>query len=106
MTGFDDTRVMVLALAVLVLQLLDVWTTNTILAAGGRERNPLVRWCMARFGRWWWGPKLVLVGLALAALLDEEADWRLLAVLVLVYVGVVGQNLWQMRRMRLPRRTP
>jgi hypothetical protein len=99
-----DPALLGLALAAMVLQVLDIWTTNAILAAGGRERNPVVRWCMARCGRWWWVPKLAVVGLALVALVAEDADWRLVAGLDLAYVAVVGQNLWQMRRMGLLRR--
>jgi succinate dehydrogenase hydrophobic anchor subunit len=45
------------ALAIAVGQALDVSTTNTVLASGGTELNPLMRMSMAELGSLWWLPK-------------------------------------------------
>ena len=49
-----------LLLAFVLLQLLDVFTTNRVLAAGGFEANPLMADVMARLGSLWWMPKLAI----------------------------------------------
>jgi hypothetical protein len=90
-----------LAVLLVVLQIPDIWTTNVILAAGGRELNPVVRVMQRRLGRWWWLPKLLLaLGGALAFTLidDELSPWALTA-LCLVYLLVILSNLRQMARM-------
>ena len=45
------------ALAIAVGQALDVSTTNTVLASGGTELNPLMRLSMVELGSLWWLPK-------------------------------------------------
>ncbi len=50
-------RIMLTVLFI-ALQVLDVWSTRSILARGGRERNPVMRALMRVCGRWWWVPKL------------------------------------------------
>jgi hypothetical protein len=41
-------------------QVADVVTTNRGLKLPGvTEANPVIAWCMARFGRAWWVPKAV-----------------------------------------------
>jgi hypothetical protein len=45
------------ALAIVIGQALDVSTTNTVLASGGTELNPLMRISMAELGSLWWLPK-------------------------------------------------
>jgi hypothetical protein len=45
------------AVAIAVVQLLDVATTNAALASGGAELNPIMRLSMAKLGSLWWLPK-------------------------------------------------
>ena len=86
--------------AMLVVQLLDVLTTNRILAGGGRELNPVMRLFMRLGGRWWWVPKLavaIIASLVLAVDESELATW-LLGGILFCYVVVVVSNLYQIRR--------
>ena len=39
-----------LLITYIALQLLDFWTTHTIIKKGGYERNPLILWLMQRIG--------------------------------------------------------
>jgi uncharacterized protein DUF5658 len=45
------------ALAIAIVQVLDVATTNAALASGGTELNPVMRLSMATLGSLWWFPK-------------------------------------------------
>jgi Domain of unknown function (DUF5658) len=54
----------ILLLIFMGLQILDVLSTNLVLANGGWEANPLGVWAIANMGVWWWLPKLaVMLGL-------------------------------------------
>jgi Domain of unknown function (DUF5658) len=46
---------------ILGLQILDVLSTNLMLANGGWEANPLGVWAIANMGVWWWLPKLAVM---------------------------------------------
>lgn len=54
------------ALAIAVVQLLDVATTNAALASGGAELNPIMRLSMAELGSLWWLPKAAIALFILA----------------------------------------
>ena len=53
----------ILIVIFVLLQVADVFTTNSVLAAGGREENPFVAAAISSCGSLWWLPKL---GVALA----------------------------------------
>lgn len=93
---------MLLLVTLALLQAADVWTTRRVLAAGGREANPAMAWAMARLGRWWWAPKVVLVlgAAGAAALLWPDAATLGLVLACGIYVFVVGHNLRQMTKGR------
>ncbi len=55
--------VALLALAAIILELLDVLSTYHMLARGGREQNPIVAWFMQELGDAWPLCKLPEVGL-------------------------------------------
>ena len=38
----------------------DIYLTGKILAKGGRELNPLMRWCMDKLGESWMMPKVIV----------------------------------------------
>lgn len=97
-----------LAALLVFLQIPDILTTNAILAAGGRELNPVMRLCMRLSSAWrlpwlpWWMPKMALT-IAGAGYLGASEDTDALLVLVLLvltYLAVVGSNLVQLRRLR------
>jgi len=48
------------AFAIAISQALDVSTTNTVLASGGTELNPLMRLSMVELGPLWWLPKAAI----------------------------------------------
>jgi hypothetical protein len=54
------------ALAIAIVQLLDVATTNSALASGGAELNPIMRLSMANLGSLWWLPKAAIALFILA----------------------------------------
>lgn len=51
----------ILLLIFMGLQILDVLSTNLVLANGGWEANPLGVWAIANMGVWWWLPKLAVM---------------------------------------------
>src|SRR5215831_15803524 len=54
------------ALAIAIVQVLDVATTNAALASGGAELNPIMRLSMAKLGSLWWLPKAAIALIILA----------------------------------------
>lgn len=77
------------------LQLLDVWTTNRVIAGGGRESNPVLIWVMLRLGRRWWIFKLGVAAAFIAILYlvgPQPLSWAVLAVLLAAYLWVVRHN--------------
>jgi hypothetical protein len=97
-----------LAALLVFLQIPDILTTNAILAAGGRELNPVMRLCMRLSSAWrlswlpWWMPKMA-VAMAGAWILGAAQGTDALVVLILLvlaYLAVVGSNLVQLRRLR------
>lgn len=91
-----------LAFALLcVAHALDVATTARVLALGGRELNPLARWCMAQVQHWGlpqvWGLVLLKAAItAVLALLSVRGlgDARAVA---LVTAGTAAVALWNWR---------
>ena len=86
-----------LSLAIL-LQLLDWWSTTTILRAGGRELNPVLAKLFNRFGI---QPALIAykVLIAVGCVYLAYAEFvEILAGICVIYLLVVGNNIWQMRR--------
>ncbi|NDW32947.1 DUF5658 family protein [Salipiger sp. PrR007] len=69
-------------------QLADVWTTERVLAAGGREENPVIRFFMDRLGRGWIIAKLGLAaGVAWIAVRTGEPLLPWVAGAVTAYVA-------------------
>jgi len=51
----------ILSILLVLLAICDVVLTNKIIALGGYERNPIMRFFMDRLGVFWWAPKIVLI---------------------------------------------
>ena len=83
-----------------VLQIADVWTTNRVIANGGREDNPALAWIMERLGGAWWLAKLAIAGAAVYILYrlgPQPIAIGTAAVLVAAYAWVVRHN-WRVWR--------
>ena len=97
-------KVMITIMAVLtgltiVLQIPDVLTTNRILSRGGIELNPMIRFAMRKFGRWWWITKfptvallLFIFGLAYFHLITAQLGVVIMGAVLAVYVLAVTNN--------------
>ena len=82
-----------------VLQVGDVLTTEKILGKGGTELNPIMNWLFTKFGMHnVLVTKAVLI-ITLAIVADTVAPVALIPLTVL-YIGVVGWNLNQIRKMK------
>jgi hypothetical protein len=76
-----------------VLQLLDVATTNTVLAHGGFESNPVMAHTMANFGSLWPVQKLVMLACCLPIMLRWSA-WKVAPFVALMGLVVANNLLW------------
>jgi hypothetical protein len=79
----------ILLLTFMGLQILDVLSTNLVLANGGWEANPFEVLAIANMGVWWWLPKLAVM-LVCALVMSR---WRLpfvVAAVALMSVVVVS----------------
>ena len=87
--------VALLALAAVVLEVLDVLSTYHMLARGGREQNPIVLWFMHTLGDAW--PLCKLPEIALIIILrlfaPRPVAFICLALMVAGYSFVVWHNL-------------
>lgn len=84
----------------IALQALDWWTTTAILAAGGRELNPVLNRLFAKFGQ---QPTLIVYKGLVAAGCGYVAYTGFVEVLFAVnalYLLVVGNNTWQLVKAR------
>lgn len=80
-----------------ITQYLDFYTTKYILAKGGVEYNPIIKKSMSIFGV---VPTLIVKGFAVLWIGYELSTLSTigLAVLVLLYIGVIIHNLNQMKK--------
>ena len=87
----------------MILQVLDVISTNRVLRLGGREFNPFMVWIMRRLGRAWWLPKLALAAVPCAFAVVYADPWidAVLAAIGVAYLIVVTHNYltaWRLAR--------
>ena len=92
-----NTALLLAILAVAALQIGDWWTTSTILAQGGVEKNPLIRGLIALVGV---NPAFLIKGVLVVGVSGYLGQTTLTAPLLMcaVYVVIVGWNLTQMKR--------
>ena len=76
-----------------VLQVLDVITTNRVLANGGWEGNPLGALAIAFFGGYWAVPKLALVALC-ATFMVRWKPKHIAPLVILMGIVVANNAFW------------
>ncbi len=83
-----------LAVAVIVVGLLDVVSTNAGLLVGAVEVNPIMAMTQAAFGYWWFAPKLVLqlVAVAIVVLNPVRPVFVCVGGVAVVNAAVVANN--------------
>ena len=81
------------------MQAADWWTTRTILALGGYERNPAVRWLMGKLGTDAALAVKTVIVVAIGAVLLRW-PWPFLAALNALYAWVVWSNWRVIERLR------
>ena len=84
---------------IVLLGVLDVISTNLVIAAGGQELNPVVAWFMDQLNHWWHVPKLalhVLAGLLAYHALRSRLAAGCAVVLIIFYCAVVQNNFAQL----------
>jgi len=67
----------------------DIYLTNRILAKGGTELNPLMRWCMDRLGDSWMMPKVIFTLGVLAVFFTMPSLAPLIAICIAQGVIVI-----------------
>ena len=72
----------VLSLVAIILMVADIYLTGKILAKGGRELNPLMRWCMDKLGENWMMPKVIVTLGVLAVFFTFPSSVPLIAICV------------------------
>lgn len=100
-TRSDKTRVMgaIFGVLIVLLGVLDVISTNLVLAAGGTELNPIVAWFMESLDSWWLVPKLtlhIIAGLLVYHVLRSRLAASCAVILIIFYVIVVQNNFAQL----------
>jgi hypothetical protein len=75
----------------IALMVTDIYLTNRILAKGGRELNPLMRWCMDKLGESWMMPKVIVTLGILAVFFTFPSPIPLIVVCV-IHSGIVLWN--------------
>lgn len=97
----DRIRIMGAIFGVLIVALgvLDVISTNLVVAAGGIELNPIVAWLMDRLDNWWHVPKMalhVIAGLLVYHVLRSRLAASCAVILIVFYFFVVQLNFAQL----------
>jgi hypothetical protein len=75
----------------------DIYLTERILAKGGTELNPLMRWCMDKLGDNWMMPKVIFTLCVLAVLFTMPSPIPLVVVCA-IQGGIVLWNVKEYRR--------
>lgn len=73
---------LLLSFLTIALMVADISLTSKILAKGGRELNPLMRWCMNKLGDNWMIPKVMLTLGILAVLFTIPSSIPLITVCI------------------------
>lgn len=86
----------ILSIVFLGLSLLDVILTNKVISNGGTELNPIMKWFMNRFGKYWWIPKMTISCFLVLGLLVYN---KLIIFIVLVILQLLI-DLWNIKELK------
>lgn len=100
-TRTSGTKLMgaVFGALIILLGVLDVISTNLVLAAGGSELNPIVIWLMESLDKFWYVPKLALhvfAGILVYHVLRSRLTKTCAIALIVFYGAVVHNNFTQL----------
>lgn len=87
-----------LLIYIALLQIGDVLTTEKILGNGGKELNPIMAWCFNKFGMHNTLVVKAVVVISVCVLISSSI--LALVAIAILYTGVVGWNLNQIRKMK------
>jgi hypothetical protein len=73
---------LLLSFLAIALMVADIYLTNKILAKGGKELNPLMKWCMDKLGESWMMPKVIFTLCVLAVFFTFPSSAPLIAICV------------------------
>lgn len=96
-----NTILALMIVVYLVLQYLDVTTTNELLDRGGRELNPWLIKLMKWGGRYWGFLKIVIHGflpLTVLPFIGDVYKLILMSLLIALYAFVVGHNIYELHK--------
>lgn len=87
---FSNRTMIVLAVLVVVFQAADIVSTYLSIANGGVESNFIMWLLMAKFGSYWWLPKLV-IALFIAVYVAQQArlNWRIITIMVIAFCPAI-----------------
>jgi hypothetical protein len=89
----------VFSVLIVLLGVLDVISTNLVIAAGGSELNPIVAWLMESLDTMWYVPKMALhivAGLLVYHVLQSRLAATCAVALIVFYCVVVQNNFAQL----------
>ena len=86
----------ILALIILFLSVIDIILTNKILSNGGKELNPLMKWCMDKFGSRWWIPKMVITSFLVLGLLQ----YKILFPFIVAGIAQLAIVIWNIKELK------
>jgi len=89
-----------LLISFIVLQVVDGATTAVILARGGRELNPLVRFFIEKIGERTALAAVKTLAIVLFCVIYDPSPWWVLAALCALYVVICLRNVWVLWRQR------
>jgi len=94
--------VLVLTIAIMVMCVLDIITTEKVLRLGGKELNPVMAWCMVKLEKRWWIPKLAgtVAVIGILVWLPSLVGKVLGSGIVLMYIVIVWNNVRNIRRLK------
>lgn len=82
----DGNMILILFSIFIILNILDILTTNKVLSQGGHEENWAMKWLMDKTGKYWGYYKilLVVVVVGLSILILEDLDMNIWALGILL----------------------
>jgi len=73
---------LLLSFLAIALMVADIYLTDKILVKGGKELNPLMKWCMDKLGESWMMPKVIVTLGVLAVFFTFPSSVPLIAICI------------------------